>query len=529
MRVLLFLLLLLVAYPTVYGADLFGNEELAEGELPMADQQEMYQQVFGEKDKAASNSSKKLKHALHLQEAYTDDTYAAIRRYMLRRIEDLTADSKKKEAYALQVFAFKELSKNKEANHDTNSKHVELLGKYIAKADKEQRPEIANEIIQLINENCALSLKEKLYERAAEDYNALVSWLGKAKDKEGANQAKTMVKHIDAHLKEAKKIEGLKEKLENNDSDVKNNTSVGRFYCKHGEWKEAHPYLLKGEEPLLAKICAAAQKKDLPQDQRVQCILDINKALNDKTNKKDLGIRRALLQYGISLQNSLDTDEEEPNKILKSKYTMIGELFKSELDKIGPDPLTGFEIADKSGTLNEDLLIRKGWDLLFDHKTLIMVKKNFQNSDRSSVEIKNGHFIAKAAKGQYNILNPPVKGYKKLMMRFKIYDPESYLIFSSSGEGGWVKDTFSVIFQDGEVSLRGIDKKILGTQTYDHEKWITLSYDWSKEDVVVSINGQAFENNVPYKDNQTTYMLMNLKGDGDDMQVHFSNILGLKR
>ena len=133
-----------------HSVDLFGNEELKEGEISLTEQKQLYQQFFGAEDKKATSSSKRLDLAVSLREHYVDPKFQALGRYMLKRISELCEGSKKAEAYELRVFVFNEEHKGKDATHASNSEHIALLEDHLGKAPKDERENIAKEIAALL-------------------------------------------------------------------------------------------------------------------------------------------------------------------------------------------------------------------------------------------------------------------------------------------------------------------------------------------------------------------------------------------
>ncbi|NRA38172.1 MAG: hypothetical protein HRU15_08540 [Planctomycetes bacterium] len=106
MKQLSIVLLFILCHLPLSAADLFGNETLDEGEISIAEQIQLYELFFGKSDEAATNSSKKLKLALQLQQDYDNEKFAALRRYILRRIDELCSDNKKKDAIASASLCF---------------------------------------------------------------------------------------------------------------------------------------------------------------------------------------------------------------------------------------------------------------------------------------------------------------------------------------------------------------------------------------------------------------------------------------
>ena len=254
--------------PTVQGVDVFGQEELAEGELSLSEQKDLYQQFFGKADKAASNSKKRLELAMHLRKQYEDDKFDALRRYICQRIDELTTGSKKKEAYELQVFVLQEQRQGKEPDYKSNEALIAALLKLSGKAAKEDKTAILQEVAGLHNVNAAMSITEKKWERAQNDYKALASLLKKSGDKDGAGLANDALDAIDDYVDALDDIAELRKKADADESNLAAHKAVSYFLMADAEWAEALSYVKHAGSPDLHFIADVASKEAASEEEK---------------------------------------------------------------------------------------------------------------------------------------------------------------------------------------------------------------------------------------------------------------------
>ncbi len=527
MRLLALLLLFACSIPA-YSADLFGNEEeTLPGELPLGEQKELYDQFFGAFDKSASNSTKKLKLAQQLQNTCEDEKYKPMRRYILKRIQDLTNDSKKYQGYALQVFAYTELNKHKDADHTSNKKLIELLSKQLSKAPKDEREAITGEIATLYNQNAKFALTEKNYDLASEDYKALAGYLAKTKDKDGAAMAKKMISHIKHYQKEKKKIVSLKEKADADSNDIKSNAAVGRFYVRESDWKTAHPYLVKGQEDVLVEIAGIAALEKPDYNQQGQCAVAIGKALMDRNNKKDTALRRAILELGVAIKSVLEKHEDDLSPALKIKYALVSEEWNAELEKIGPNPLAGFEVAGSGASVDEARLVRMGWEPLFDHKTTSNVRSD-HDKNLASATCKNGILELSVKPGGQCIASlwPNLPKYKSIKVRFKFTSERSYGWITLL-KGSWNEDLARICIRGENANLSKQYGFEFGSQKLLRE-WNDLTFTLrANKEIVVTLNGKEYDKPVPYPHEQFTGFSCIPGGIRADLTMQIQSVLGL--
>ncbi len=532
-----FLVFLYISWPSLQSADLFGEVELEEGEIPITEQIELYQHFFGKVDKAASNASKQLKLALQLQTDYHNEKFSALRRYILIRIAELCGNSKKKEAIDLQVFVFVERYKKKESNYQDNSTLIKLLEKQIKKAAKDHRESIASEIVALLNENALMSLKAKDYERAAEDLKNVSAKQSKLGDKDGAKLSKNLSAYIEDYLDEKADVEALKEKLKTDPTHVKHNSIVGRFHLKESNWVDAAPFLQAAQEVTLAHIAEIAQQKDPTDENKIACIVAIAKAIEEKSNKKDIAIKRALLQIGVTYRSELNAQKTALNNSQQVKFSMISDPFEHELAKLGPDPLNDFSFAAGGGTVNEARLLRNGWELIFDHKQANLTSTSFKNSDASSCEVKNGILIVKAKSGnKVDLGNIPDRNkYKGIHIRFKyITQAQGKFTLKVPGMNGQIMWVY--FYQNRDKTSRAgfttgyahIWSPAYGSLPLKDNEWNDLRMIWDGKTAVASLNGVEFEKS-PARPSPDADIINFSVGGKEDCEVHIQSYLGLKR
>ncbi|NRA37992.1 MAG: hypothetical protein HRU15_07625, partial [Planctomycetes bacterium] len=505
MRSILISLLLCAIYLHAHAADLFGNEQVNEGEMAYADQKDLYDQFFGDMDSAASNASKKLKFALSLKTASDDTKYAAMRRYILRRIESLCEGSKKKEAYELQVFVFNEFYKSEDPNRADNEDLIALLEKLLGKTGKDEQEAIVQEICTLCNQNAQMSLNEKEYSQAGSDYKVVAGWLAKANDKDGAKLAKDMVKHISNYVKEKKKIDALQIKADADAADTKSNAAVARFYLSEGAWSSALPYLNNAQESSLEIIATHASKEDASNNDKSSCIAAISKALRDKANKKDIGVRRAILQLGCAYRSDLNRDNTGLSEADKIKFALMSENFAADLESIGPNPLAGFEVASSGSSVDEARLIRMGWVAIFDHEKPCIKRDREKDSDIIKTEVKNGVFITRMKKGARTYLDifPNASDYKAIKIRFKfLHASQGWLHITATPKG----DSLKLMNRFGSFGFTAGFGHEYGAIQSIPDDWNDATLSWDGKEMTATFNGQEYDKKAVFPHESIKYI-----------------------
>lgn len=534
MRSLLLTLLLCFLSLPIHAADLFGDDELEEGEISIADQRDLYNQFFGEFDKKATNSSKKLKLAIQLRENADDEKFQPLRRYILMRINELCQGSKKKEAYDLQVFVFTEQYKKKDSNHKDNTTLIGLLQNKLSKSGKDEKSAIMQEIAAVHNQNGQLSINEKNWDRAKDDFKALSSILSKTGDKDGAKIAKDKIAYIDDYVDEMEDIEKDKAKADANANDVKSNLSVGRFLVKERKWADAVPYLKNGQAITLHQIASCAANEAPSEEEQGKCIVAIGQAIKAKENKKADGLKRSLLEYGLQCKKNLDANQKKISKAMAIKYALVSETFADELDKLGPDPLGSFEIAGSGASVDEARLLRMGWEMVFDHEKPCITRGDFKNSDKVSAEVKNGVLIVKAKERNLIYLDniPNKKQYAGIKWRMKFVDCVPGGMITLKAGNREKPDVARIIIRaekGGEAGYSTGYSNEFGAKIIPSNEYVDITILWDGKVATATLNGEAFDKPIPFPHESVAGLQFSTGGGGDGREIHIQSVLGLPR
>ena len=512
--------------------DLFGSEQLKEGELPLAEQKSLYEQFFENAEKAATSSSKRLDLALELKTQVQDPKYDAMRRYMLQRMKALCDDSKKKEAYELQLYAFNEEHKDREPSHLINVRLIQLLEKLLKKSSKSEALVLAKEISALHNVNAQMSLAGKKYEQAKGDYKELSSWLKKCRDKGGADLAKKMIGHIDDYLDDKEDFEEALEGLIEKPDDIKLAAKVGRFYVLEGDWKSAHPYLESAGQSELAAVALLAQDEEADLNKQGQNAVNLGKVLSDRSIKRDEALYRKLLMLGMYYKKNLDSRADDLGPAMKIKYTLASEAWSDALDKLGPDPLEGFEVGDASASVDETRLVRMGWISLFDHKTVGVERTPNDIADGTGFEVKDGIIIMKKTGPEEGVeLDnfPEIELAKAVKIRFRFVGENSYAWFTFSGEKTWTSKVARICIRQDRVGFSQTYGSEGGVFTLRAGEWNDVTITIDGKVARASFNGEDYPNSIPFPHEQIWHASISMGGIKEDLEMHIQSIMVLKK
>ena len=512
-------------YSSVVAADLFssGNEPVVEGELPLNEQAELYKQFFSAKDKKAKSSSAKIEFAAELKMAAEEEKFKGLRRQLLIRIDELCDGQRKLEAHQLQLFAFIERNKHKDPNRSDNLKHIELLEQLLKKAPRDERNAVMQEITTLWNTNAKLAIKNKKYDLAQDDYKTLSSLLKKTGDKDGAAMAKRLVDYIDDYIDEKEKVESL---LTKEEKSTKDHQSIGHFAIREQDWATAEKHLTKAGETMLSKVAAIAALEKPDNDQLGQCAVAINTVLNDRDYRKETFIRRSLLAYGLHIKSVLDQEKEQLSETMKIKYTLVSESWSEEYEKIGPDPLKGFEVAPTGASVDEARLIRMGWVAIFDHKNLIGFHDLFTPTPEANAKVINGCMVLTIRGGNLSLSRfPSIEHYQSIKVRFRITE-------GSVNGGIEVREDYDrqkaarVIIRRENAAFSNEYSNEFGEQPLKDNDWNDITISWDGKVVKATLNGQSF------KDAKGIFSVNNMRmsvGSRESAKVHIQSILALPK
>ena len=530
LRLMICVCLILATAVNLNAADVFGNEQTAPGELALSEQRDLYQQFFGDADKAASSSKKRLELATSLRASYEDEKFAALRRYLRKRILELIGGSKKEEAYQLQVFALQEEMKGKDPAYDDNEQMIAVLYKLAAKVDKSDREAVYQEIAALYNANAGLSIQERKWERAQDAYKALSSLLKKTGDKDGARLASDTVSFIDDYMDELEEIEKIRKLAEADAADVEANAEVAHFLMAEGKWADAVPFVTNAQLKDLLFIATCAANEETKHEDMGKSIVAIGNVLADRDYKKKTRLQRSLLTYGLHCKAALDADASQISNAMAIKYAMVSESFAQQLDDLGPDPLGGFEVASAGASVDEARLLRMGWELVFDHVEPCVTRHDFKNTNQVQVEVKNGVIIAKVKDGNHLYLSnvPNKKKYKGIKWRFKFVGGNlggQIIVKKGVGPGG---DVARVMIRDSEAGLSTGYGKEFGAQLLKTDDWNDVTFLWDGKEVTVTLNGEPFEKAVPFPHADVDTIQFSV-GGAKDKELHIQSVLGLLR
>ena len=522
-------LLLTICLTPTFAVDVFGgnNETLPAGELPLSDQKDLYQQFFGAADKDARSSSDRLKLAIKLRLACDDQTYKALRRYMITRIDELCEGQKKKEAYEMRIFAFDELNQHKEANRRDNLHMIELLELYIKKADKSDRESIMQEIATIHNHNAKIAVAKKDFEQAVEDYEALASLLKKTKDKDGAAMAKNTVAYIDDYLEHKEETEEL---LKEGSISADDHYEIAVFYARDHQWSEAHKHIEQAQKLDLFPISAVAAKEEATADEQSQMLVAIGKVLVNRDYRKATHLKRALLELGLASKSKIDQQTEQLSEAMKIKYALVTQDWPGMLEELGPNPLQGFEVAASGSSVDEARLIRMGWEPLFDHQTASWLRPDFKNSPLMNCEVINGIAVFKKKDKQALWADrfKSLKSFKAFKIRFKHNGANAgfWLEFFEGGIGQQKGNAPRLMNRQGTIGLTKGFSSEFGRFTEKEGEWNDFTMHWDGKLVKATLNGEAFKE-FPF-DGQLENTRMHVFPAGDT-ELHIQSILALPK
>ena len=515
--------------------DLFGGAgdqaAVRAGELPLAEQKQLYQDLFGAKEAQARSARDQLGLALKLKTHFDDDDFLRMRTFLLQRMKALSERSKTVEAYDLRIFIFYAECEGREVTHAQREELIDILQAYLKKVDREQETDVAKQIVEQYNLNAQTAVQQGDYGLAVDDYKTMSKLLKKLGDKEGAQQAKDAAAYIDDYIDQQEEFTELLQEARDNVDDLELQEEVGRFYMADERWADAAKFLAQAQVNVLAEIAACAAQDAASKDAMAQSIVSIRKALDDRATQKDKRLYRALLNLGLRFKHELDQDDAGLSTALQMKYALAAVDWEKQVAELGPNYLKGMSVGDSSSGVGEGRLLQMGWVSLFDHKTPHIVGKYAEGD--ILVRVRDGMLIIKKALGQTRVSVdqfPDLSAYKAVKMRFRFVGTSyGWLTLGGGWRQGGESAAARVIIRNDQVGLSNGYAKEFGVQTLVADEWNDITMAWDGRFVTASLNGVEFEQKAPFPLATPAMANFFLGGIDAEMELHIQSFMALER